>query len=444
MYKTRVRAIGSALRDPGHRRRAEGLPHARFHTPSREGRALGRFHVLSGAPSSKLEAAQIVDQGRNRYLVKEERPPYGPWDRAPWNGDVEAYRDDLYGGMAFGLPDLPAFAQEWLEELARVGYGGPKGYPPLPSAQRAGDGPGVPGSLPARGEAYPMRFGRGGQVLWLQLDAGRSERGYRNVAVLDEPSRTDRAILAALTSLEGRVMDTERLRGALREVMPARDQSVWEAWVGTSNERAAAGGRAPKPRRVLEDLQHHQTLDYALTILRHHHPGFDDLPIAQRVDVMVEVCVRINGFLDSLRKLVAFLQYGTPGRRGPAASKLADRDVKAAALRDVAGLTYREIGEDLGIPPPGDFAYKGDHPTVRKMVARGRDILEQALGEEGWRRQAEAMRAEAGRWLSMSETEREAELEAEALGIPLEQALQRVEEERGRPTDRSGGQPGDA
>lgn len=67
-------------------------------------------------------------------VVREGEAPYGPWDRAPWNGDVEVYREDLYGGMAFGLLDLLAFAQECPEELARVGYRGTKG----PLAQPAG------------------------------------------------------------------------------------------------------------------------------------------------------------------------------------------------------------------------------------------------------------------------------------------------------------------
>jgi len=60
------------------------------------------------------------------------------------------------------------------------------------------------------------------------------------------------------------------------------------------------------------------------------------------------------------------------------------------------------------------------------MVRRGRRILEQALGVEGWRRQAEAMRIEAERWSALSEEEREAELEAEALGVPYEETTGRT------------------
>jgi hypothetical protein len=32
------------------------------------------------------------------------------WDTSPWDGDLEAYREDLYAGMAFGMEDMRAFA----------------------------------------------------------------------------------------------------------------------------------------------------------------------------------------------------------------------------------------------------------------------------------------------------------------------------------------------
>lgn len=93
-------------------------------------------------------------------------------------------------------------------------------------------------------------------------------------------------------------------------------------------------------------------------------------------------------------------------------------------------MTYKEIGEELGVPLPADFDLKGDHPTVRKMVRRGRAAMEGALGEEGWQTHAEAMKAKMARWLSRSKLERAAELESEALNLPYEEALRRIEEEK--------------
>lgn len=62
--------------------------------------------------------------------------PLGP---SSVNGNLEAYREDVYSRMTFGLPDLRAFAQEWLEELARVGYHGMEEFPGFPLKQQAGD-----------------------------------------------------------------------------------------------------------------------------------------------------------------------------------------------------------------------------------------------------------------------------------------------------------------
>ena len=84
---------------------------------------------------------------------------------------------------------------------------------------------------------------------------------------------------------------------------------------------------------------------------------------------------------------------------------------------------------------PTDYLIKGDHPRVRKMVRRGRSALVAALGEEGWRDQVQAMKEEAKRWHSRSEIQRRAELEAEALGVPYDEVLGRLEEE----SRRSGG-----
>ena len=334
---------------------------------------------------------------------------------------MEAYRESLYAGMAFGFSDLRAFAREWLEELLRVGYYGMEESLGLPLKQQAGDLSSISRPLPLFGEAFPVRIGDAGQVFWLQLDAGRSERGYKNVAISDEPLRTDKAIIAAMTALEGRPLDTQLLSRALPEVLPAYGQSVWERWTKTLKERRSDKNLV----ETLEDLRHHQALDYVLTLLRYHRPGFDDMPREDRVALVAGTCSYVNALLEALRKLMAFLEHGTPGRRIPAATKAAARDVRATVLKDVDGLTYREIGADIGVPPP-EYDGKGDHPTVHKMVRRGRRILEQALVVEGWRTQVEAMRAEAHRWRSLNEEEQEVEMEAEALGVPYEEPCRHV------------------
>ncbi len=163
-------------------------------------------------------------------------------------------------------------------------------------------------------------------------------------------------------------------------------------------------------------------------LLRYHQPGFDDLPPQERTNLVVDACAHANELLEELRKLVSFLEHGRVSYRGPAAIKVAGRDLKAAVLRDVDGLTNREIGERLGVALPADFRIKADHPTVRKVVGRGRRALKTALEEDGWKEQMQGMKTELERWRLKSEIQRQAELEAEALGVPYHEVLRRLEE----------------
>jgi hypothetical protein len=75
--------------------------------------------------------------------------------------------------------------------------------------------------------------------------------------------------------------------------------------------------------------------------------------------------------MEILHKLMSFLEHGKPKRRGSAATKVASRDIKAAVLKEVDGLTNRQIAEVLCMNLPADFLIKGDHPTVRKMIRLG-------------------------------------------------------------------------
>ena len=213
--------------------------------------------------------------------------------------------------------------------------------------------------------------------------------------------------------------------------LPLRGESFFERFAKALEDRQVREDLRP----TLKDLPHHQTLDYALMLLRYHSPGFDEMALEERADLIAETCAHINEFVEALHKLMRFLEHGKPNRRGPAATKVAARDIKAAVLREVDGLTNRQIAELLCINTPSDFPIKGDHPRVRKMVGRGRRALVAALGEEGWQAQVQAMKDEAQRWRSRSEIERRGELEAEAFGVPYDEVLGRLEEE----SRRSGG-----
>jgi hypothetical protein len=367
-------------------------------------------------------------------LPPRESSVQRPWDPSPWDGDLEAYREDLYAGMAFGMRDMRAFAREWLEELLRVGYYGMEESLGLPFKQRSGDYFAPPKPLPLYGNAYPTRIAETGQTIWIRLDGPRSpEHGYQEISVSDEPLRTDAAIVAALSALEGRTFDLATLRSVLALTMPLRGESFWDRWTKALEDRRTEEGLGSS----LRELEHHQALDFVMMLLRYHRPGFDELPREERTNLVADACAHMNEFLEALRRLVTFLEHGRLNYRGPAAIKVASKDIAAAVLRDVDGLTNREIGERLGVPLPTDFRIKADHPTVRKMISRGRRTLKAALGEDGWKEHVRAMKEEAEAWRSRSPVQRQAELEAEALGVPYEGVLRRLEEELRRSSEES-------
>lgn len=389
------------------------------------GRAWGGFPELSTllAGMTREEEDEFFASGWTRVALPPSEPSENPWDRAPWAGDREAYREGLYSGLSFTFTDLRAFAREWLEELLRVGYYGMEESLGLPIKQQAGNLSPSPESLPLYGESYPVRLEGTCQTVWLNLDGPRSEKGqYREVTVSEEPLRTDSAIFAALTMLEGRPIDLSRLRQILPDLVPSYGESVWDRWTDLAGEESKAD--------LLRSLRHHQTLDYVLLLLRYHRPGFDALPLEDRAALLADSCAHLNDSLEALGKFMSFVEHGVPGRGAVPAAKSIARDVKAAILKDVDGLTYKQIGERLGIPPPANFDYKGDHASVRKMVGRGRRFFKEGLGEEGYASHVQAMKEEAKRRRDMSKTEREAEDLSEAFRIPYEDALERVEEER--------------
>ena len=102
--------------------------------------------------------------------------------------------------------------------------------------------------------------------------------------------------------------------------------------------------------------------------------------------------------------------------------------MRAAELKDVTGLSYPKLAKILRTPPSKSEEIKNDHPTVRKMVGRGRNILERRFGKDGWREWAEAAKEEAARfeklppemkWLELTSS-----LHAEMSGISLNDACE--------------------
>jgi hypothetical protein len=379
-------------------------------------------------PALREALSELSDESRDEFLVQRwfdtveslTPPRKQPWDIL--NETMESYREELYGGMAYLFTgrDFPEFAEEWLAELGRVGYRGMVPFrfhnPEIVWPVHAKEQPNrsysaVSTNLGTCEDAYVVVPDGSRQVLWLQLNGLRSiKRGYREVRVSDKPIRTDTAIVSALTALEGRSVNVETVREFLEKNELSLDESLYMQVLEI------------KWPTKLESLTNPVFLDYVLLLLRYHRPDFELLPRDEKIGLLVHTCARINEFLDALKKLTAFLEYGTHDGRAKAATRNADTDVKAAVLRDVDGLTYREIGEELGVPRPTDFEIKGDYARVRQMVSRGRRFLVLAIGEEGWRAHIEAMKAEAKRWNSLSDFDAEVEGWVE-YGLPHEEAV---------------------
>lgn len=290
-------------------------------------------------------------------------------------------------------------------------------------------------------EARPVRLDKG-QIVWLRPHgAFVDELGYWRVEVSDEPPRSDVAIVAAMTALETVPVEPPEV---VREMIPSVEQrSIREP----RREDLLAGRLGDQGEDLLDamvlqplvrgleneaipsqdpDIRRH--LQYVRVLLRHYRPGFDELPLEERAVLVEHTSRYVNGFLESLRKLMSFVEHGTAdGRISPAVKDVA-RDVRVAELHDISGLSYPKIGQIMGETPPERHVSKNDPATVRQRGNRGRAILEEAFGKEGWKRRIAAKRAEAEWWRSLSKGERWTEFvsvlitRAEFVGMPLEEA----------------------
>ncbi len=275
------------------------------------------------------------------------------------------------------------------------------------------------------------------QELWIRFDTRRTHAGYMAIDVVDAP-RSDAAILAAMTAWVAQRIDFNELL----EAMGFLHSRTYEEQVQRTDDthRRIVEGQEVSVEELIEtielSLEHTdklktiEPLEYIVRVIQHYKPEFDSYPPEKQWALIRKTCSYISDFLESLRKLQAFLEYGAPDRKLVPAIREPQRAVRAAVLYDVDGLNYREIGERMGIPLPPDYEIKGEHQTVRKMVERGREILQEAFGEEGWRERVEAMKGQKAWWWSLSKKERDYETNVEMtaldLGISIEEARRRI------------------
>src|SRR5215204_1783302 len=307
------------------------------------------------------------------------------------------------GGERLQLRDIPELTLRWLERLAEMGGLSDTEQPRRPETSSRIRRLTVRDSINTQPfeDAY-LAVLDNGQRLWIREGKRRSDKGSRTLEVLDKPQRADAAMLAMLTVLEGRSIRLERVPEVFSK----------------------SGGI---PLDEYDDLV--GSALYAYSLLRYFRPDFDGLPQEERLSLIEGAYARINDLLEASRKLAEYLEYGAPARDLRTAVENASIDVNAAVLRDVDRLTNRDIAEQLDVDISPGARVVSDYSKISKMVARGRDILERAWGKDGWRKQAEAMKAEVARWYALTPIERVVEECAELLGVSPQEAQRMLADE---------------
>ena len=344
--------------------------------------------------------------------------PSGTGNRYPYDTAEHAASEAfeyLEASEKDGEPDIPTFALSTLERLREMGL-----------VHRTDTEP--PGNI--------RKARVGGQDLWIRFGTRRTTQGYKGVEVVDIP-KSDRAILAAMVGWVSDPVDFEQLRRAIayghglsdqREdfeaAMEAAMKSLMEGEPSLEDFKQVMGGLD----EVMRSFALLRYLEFLVPLIRYYRADFDEYSAEEQWKLAEQACGHINNFLESLSRLQAFLQYGAPGRKLIAPVRQPQRDVRATILHDVEGIDHREIVERMRIAPldPQEFRDKGEYQTVRKMISRGRDILEQAFGRNGWQAQAATLKEEIRWWQSLSPEERkhEEDIEMEALinDVSIEEA----------------------
>lgn len=272
-----------------------------------------------------------------------------------------------------------------------------------------------------------------GQVMRLLLNARRTEQGYRGAEVSVGPARSEEAYVAAMFALKGEEMEREsdkkyhqgeKMARASKAILffelirvSRTDKAAQEAVRQAMKELGLLKGGPFKATDFIDGLR----LTPMYELLRYFRPEFDAASEKERIALLERTIGYVNDYLKALQRLTAFLQYGEAGAYEGLPTKRvtqAAKQVRAVELREMmlteqgAPLPYRRIGELLGeIPKPGQ-APRSYEARIRRMVEAGRDILKQALGEEGCRNYMEEKRAELERWQTLSEDE-QAEIQME-------------------------------
>jgi hypothetical protein len=335
----------------------------------------------------------------------DEALTYFEVDPGYWDDDLRGRQDDVYAAELYGYPltplellyrrgaeehqSLEELSGAWLSEISRVGL--PEhdtGFVPKQSDPRRPetDAPGQ--------RLFPVSVGERRQRFWIAVGDSVGEDGNTRVGVLDRPLKTQESIIALLTVLEG---------------VPTEARSAHEP-------QSESAKRARPPSYA-----------YVRHLLRYYRPSFDTLPGEEQRDLIDATTERVDAFLKASRQLVEFLEYGVPGRKLRSALRDANRDVRAAVLCEVEGLSSPRIAERFGLRMSAAYKNKHEHKGVEEMIERGRRLLVAALGEQRWKEQVEAMKRDREWFGSLDEEQRSIYLELDKENLGEAEARRLVE-----------------
>lgn len=348
------------------------------------------------------------------------------WRSLPDDIGEDEVRSILYANGAASFP-LRILKELWLQELqnAKLTATGTPGFQHKDIPER--QVPPIP-----EGELRQVHVGRSRKVAWVRFNGPRNERGYRDVEVLDQPLRTEAAVVAALTVLETSVVrdkDFKQLCRALREHIEAHQElgemdlrqilaKLPMSWFveqkATIDEEIKRLTPQERKKRIGQSWERGErrphlwkrSLNYMVAVLCYRQPDFDARSLKGQLDMLDQYRRSINEFLEQQRKHAAFLEYGEPEGL-PKAGKNAANQVRAAVLADVEGLSHFDIATELGLDVHEHrYEVHRQIPSVAGLIRDGRTLLDKVFGWGGWQRKAEEMKAEASRYQALSEDEK--------------------------------------
>jgi hypothetical protein len=327
--------------------------------------------------------------------------------------------------MDDNLEDLPQLVQRRLQEPSKEEpFAADRlGKRPAPHWQRQWPG--------KRAGTYPAQLDNG-EVFWVWFDPLREAQERDGVGIVDRTLGTEEASIAALSALEPPIASILSSHKPVRRV-DGRVELWPKAW-----DTVRLGANGPTISEVMWKRPGLDPADNVLeksypklikALLRNYRPDFDNLPFEEQLALIEGAAPYVENFQESLRRFVVYLEYGQPNKDLRTALENADRDVRAAVLKDVHGLTAIEIAKRLGANVSESAEDKNYSSTAASWVKNGRIILERAFGEEGWRERVEAAKAAIRRresieqrWERLSVKERYIALLAEASDVTEDEA----------------------